>query len=410
MAKRIREHIDDTQALPRVLLLIESSRAYGRDCLVGIASYLRAHGMWNVLHLERGLEEEVPAIVKKQSFDGVIARIATNKIAKTLESMNVPTVDLRGEFQPSGGVSFDTDAAECARMAFEHFREKGFMSLGYCGYPGVDFSDDRGQVFSELCAQHRVKLEVYQPSKSPVRTDEQKFSGTLFREAEGELQDLDLIRWLVSLPKPVGVFCCNDIRGRQLLGAVQNAGLRVPGQIAVLGVDDDEVICELANPPLSSIQPNAQRIGFDGAAMLARLMAGEIPEAPLVLIPPIRINVRQSSDTTCVDDATVALALEFIGNNACLGIGVNDVANAVSVSRATLERRFKKHLRCSPREEIERVRIAKVKTLLVETDYKLEMIASMTAYTTASHLSIAFRRVVGTTPGEYRGQVEPRMR
>jgi LacI family transcriptional regulator len=215
------------------------------------------------------------------------------------------------------------------------------------------------------------------------------------------------------LPKPVGIFCCNDIRGRQLLGAVQNAGLRVPGQIAVLGVDDDEVICELANPPLSSIQPNAQRIGFDGAAMLAQLMVGEIPEAPLVLIPPIRINVRQSSDATCVDDATVALALEFIGNNACLGIGVNDVAKAVSVSRATLERRFKKHLRCSPREEIERVRIAKVKTLLVETDYKLEMIASMTAYTTASHLSIAFRRVVGTTPGEYRGQVgqvEPRIR
>lgn len=393
----------ETQSqVPRVLLLIESSRAYGRGCLMGIASYTRSHGQWNVIHLERGLEEDVPSIVTEQRFDGVIARIETLKIAEEIEQLNIPTVDLRGVFTPRNGVSFNTDAAASASMAFDHFRERGFQNFGFCGYEGVDFSDERGRHFGKICRESGFENHAYPTGLTAEPNSQSVFGDTLLREATGEFHAVELLHWLHAVPKPIGIFACNDVRGRQLMAAARAVGIDVPGQVAVLGIDDDEVLCELANPPLSSIEPNTQRIGFEGAAALAKLMSGEVLEPGPILIPPIRVSVRQSSDISCVDDPVVALAIEFIKTNACSGIGVTDAARAASVSRATLERRFRTHLDCSPREEIERVRVARVKLLLTATDYSLERIASMTAFASASHLSTAFRRVENCTPGEYR--------
>lgn len=371
---------------------------------MGIASYMRAHGLWNVLHIERGLMEQVPEIAKRQKFDGVIARIENTKIGQELAQLKVPTVDLRGVYQPKNGVTFNTDPDAVAEMAQEHFRERGFQHLGFCGYEGIDFSDQRSEFFVEHCLRRNIRPFVFS-SQSNQGSNSKQDLGTLQQEAAGELLEPDLIAWLQELPKPIGILACNDVRGRQVLAAARTAGLRVPGQVAVLGVDDDEVVCDLANPPMSSIEPDTQRLGFEGATILAQLMAGKKVTQSRILIPPIRIAVRQSTDVIAVDDPAVAMALEFIQSHACTGIGVNDVANAISVSRATLERRFREYLNRSPREEIERAKISQVRTLLIETDYSLDRIAGLTAFATASHLLTSFRRVIGCTPGEYRKQV-----
>lgn len=395
--------------LPHVLLLIESSRAYGRGCLMGIASYIRTHSPWRVLHLERGLQESVPDIVLKQRFDGVIARMETDAIANSVKHLNVPTVDLRGMLPPAGGCTFDTDAVACADLAIEHFRSRGFQHVAYCGYPRVDFSDKRRDAFLENAGAKRLNVSVFQPDVGPEARAKDGHRATtvdtLQSELAGELDEELLGSWLMELPKPVGIFVCNDMRGRQVLNAVRKTPFRVPDQVAVLGVDDDEVICDLATPPLSSIEPDTFRMGFEGAETLGRLMRGESDLPEKVLIPPIRIATRRSTDILAVDDPDLAAAIQFIRAHGCESIGVKDVLKATNVSRATLERRFREVLQRSPREEIERVKIERVRMLLTESNYSLDHIAGLTGYNTASHLVTSFRRVYDCTPGQFRSRI-----
>jgi len=390
--------------IPHVLLLIESSRAYGRDCLMGIASYMRAHGTWDVLQLERGLQEDVPASVSRQRFDGVIARAENSQIAKSIARFGVPTVDLRGLFAPADGVTFNTDNEACGAMAVEHYRQRGFRHLAFCGYEGVDFSDGRRDAFTHHASLHGITAEVMTVRSKPRPSKPNATFDTLGREARGEDDDAKIAKWMVSLPKPVGIFACNDMRGRQVIAAGRRAGLRIPDQVAVLGVDNDEVICDLANPPLSSIVPDTHRLGFEGAAMLDQLMNGQVPEQSQILFPPRSITVRLSTDALAVNDLDLAEAIEFIRNNACDGIGVKDVTKATAISRTTLERRFREALERSPREEIERVRGDRIRVLLAETDYNLDQIASLTGYGSGAHLVTAFRRLEGCTPGKYRAK------
>jgi LacI family transcriptional regulator len=386
--------------------MIESTRAYGRGCLMGIASYMRVHNPWNVLHLERGLVESVPNEIRKQRFDGIIARIETEKIAKAVEELNAPTVDLRGVFPPHNGVAFDTDSNACALMAVQHFLERGFKRLAFCGYVGINFSDQRQNHFADHCRSRGIECDIYSPKQERASGSDSE-PDTIQRELAGELHDPRLEGWLQSLKKPIGVWGCNDVRARQVLAAATKVGIRVPDDIALLGVDDDEVVCEMTFPPLSSIEPNTHRIGFEGASQLAELMAGSKPKEAIRLIPPSRVAIRASSDIFSVEDPDVADALRFIRRRGCEAIGVADVVNATTVSRATLERRFREFLSRSPREEIERVRMERIRTLLAETSYSLEHIAELTGFGSAAHVVTAFRRHHSCTPGQYRIEQSP---
>ncbi|WP_182867464.1 AraC family transcriptional regulator [Rhodopirellula sp. JC639] len=397
------QSIASTRSEKRVLLLVESSRAYGRGCLQGIASYLRTHPEWEAVHLERGLSENVPREVRRQPFDGVIARIENRTIEKTLAEMNVPVVDLRGMITPSGGVAFDTDPVACAEKAFEHFSERGFRHLAFCGYQGLAFSDERCAGFCDLADAQGVSVHVYE---SGARNDRTRLNDTIAREANGEHPEREMIQWISALPSPIGLFACNDIRGRQVLRAVQLAGRVSPEEIAVLGVDDDEVICELAHPSMSSIEPDTYRMGFEAAQTLSRLMDGEAIEEQRILIPPTRVMVRQSTDLLAVEDPEVAKAIHLIRSKAFDGISVAEVANHLAISRVTMERKFRAVLGRSPREEIERVRINQVRLLLTETNYSLSKIARMTGFSNDSYLVTAFRRHETCTPGQYRKQLK----
>lgn len=189
-----------------------------------------------------------------------------------------------------------------------------------------------------------------------------------------------------------------------MLAACQLAGLAVPEQVAVLGVDNDEVICELSDPPLSSIEPDTHRIGYEGAALLDRLMQGRPPAAKTISVPPLGIIARRSSDAMAVDDAAVAAALHHIRAHACAGLRVPDVVSILSISRATLKRRFQQVLGRSPAAEIERVRMDQARLLLAETDYKLRSIAALVGYASDAQFVTAFHRHTGTTPGHFRAR------
>jgi LacI family transcriptional regulator len=374
---------------------------------MGIAAYMRVHNPWTVFHLERGLVESVPLLLQQHKFDGVIARIETEEVWRSIEKLSAPTVDLRGVFTPSHGVSFNTDPAACAAMAIEHFRERGLKRVAFCGYDGVDFSDKRRDAFVKLSVASNMQVEYFATQENSQSPQDVTILDTLQKELAGELVNESFDQWLDELPKPIGLWACNDIRARQVLASARRREIRVPDDVAILGVDDDEVICDLSHPPLSSIVPNTHRIGYEGAAQLASLMKGEVPDSRLQLIPPIRVAVRKSSDMYAVEDPEVAAALHFIREHGLGRVGVEDVVRATSISRTTLERRFREVVGRTPREEIERVRIQRVRTLLTDTTYSLEKIADLTGFGSPAHVVTAFRRHHRCTPGQYRSEQSP---
>src|SRR5439155_7888808 len=195
---------------------------------------------------------------------------------------------------------------------------------------------------------------------------------------------------------------CNDVRGRQVLDACAQHRIRVPEEVAVVGVDNDEVLCGLANPPLSSVEPDTKRLGYLGAEMMRRMLNGTKIAKGVTMIPPRGVATRLSSDILAIDDPVVAEAMHVIRQHACSGMNVEELLDHLTVSRATLERRFTKLLGRSPKEEIQRLRIEKARELLRETDHLVATIAEMTGFKTVAHMSVAFKAMTGQAPGQFR--------
>jgi LacI family transcriptional regulator len=214
--------------------------------------------------------------------------------------------------------------------------------------------------------------------------------------------------WLRRLPKPVGVFACNDVVGAELLDFAGGLGIAVPEQMAVVSVDNDDLFCDLCWPPLTSIIPDPVRAGYEAASLLERLMAGQrVPDEP-IFISPLGIATRQSTDVLAVDDPDIALAMKFIRDYACDGIDVRDLLRHVPLSRRVLEKRFRDLLGRSPHEEILNVKLARAKQFLLETDLNLAAIAERTGFRHMEYLCVAFKRATGKTPGAFRrGEQRP---
>jgi LacI family transcriptional regulator len=382
---------------PRVILLIESSRAYGRGCLQGIAAYVRVRGPWSCIHLERGLAEGVPAWMERLPADGVIARIENAALVRFLQQRRLPTVDLRGRFNIPGFAAFDSDHDAIVRLAVDHFLERGFRHVGFCGFAGLDFSDRRRDALILRLAKHQLVPLIYEA------TDVSHSASTVTLESAGSRHLKELAAWLKRLPKPVAILACNDNRGRQVLDACAAAEVAVPEQVAVVGVDNDEVLCDLADPPLSSVQPDAMRIGFEGAAALDRMIRSSKPAPRRVrLVSPRQLVVRRSSDVLAVNDPVVSSALKIIQSEACAGLNVERLLDQMTISRATLERRFERFLGRSPKDEILRLRLNRVRTLLSDSEDTLAQIADATGFSSVAHLSVAFKRATLLSPGEFR--------
>lgn len=225
-------------------------------------------------------------------------------------------------------------------------------------------------------------------------------------EPNWEVKEEDKIRsWLEQLSQPLALMCCNDLRALQALHACRSIGLRVPEEVSILGVNNETVRCELSNPQLSSIPVNTDYYGQMAAQTLTQIMNGHQPETMDLLIDPLEVITRRSTDMLCIDDKHVAEALHIIKNNACKGLTVDEVVQQVSVSRSILERRFRKHIGRSPQEEIRAVQIQKIKQLLMETNYTLAHIAEIAGFDHPEYMSVVFKKQLKMTPIQYRKKV-----
>jgi LacI family transcriptional regulator len=208
--------------------------------------------------------------------------------------------------------------------------------------------------------------------------------------------------WLIDLPCPAGVMACDDDRGLQVLAACRLVGLHVPDDIAVIGADNDEFLCDLSDPPLSSVDLGPERIGYAGAALLDRLMRGKTPPRHPVLLSPLGVVSRRSTDVLAIEDPELTVFIRRIRQHACDGVGIEDLVGHSRLSASTIRRRCVQLLGRTPKEEMTRVRIERAKTLLTTTDLLVADIAVRCGFFESKHLSRAFFVEVGMTPSNYR--------
>ena len=381
MSKRVKRR------LPHVALLIETMRSYGRNVLRGVADYARIHGPWIFQLSVEAVPRGVPP-KEEWDGDGIIAQPHQNpEFIRQLKERGVPVISLSGPPGFAGIPAVRPNQESVATLALEHFRQRGFVRFAYVGSPSERTWPKTGEWFRQRAEEAGFPCDVFAPGYDPdAQTSD-------FVPRMGD--------WLMKLKKPVGVLAGNDPRAREVLDACRLVGLHVPEEVAVLGVNDDELICELASPPLSSIIHNARRIGYEAAARLDRLMQGKKVEDDLT-VEPLGVKARHSTDLLAIEDPEIARAVRFIREHASEGIRVEDVLEQVTLSRRAFETRFRNAVSRPPHMEIRRVQIERVKELLVGTDFKLEKIADMTGFSSAQYLAGLFHRVVGVTPGNWR--------
>ena len=389
-----------TQKIPRVALLIESSRTYGRGILRGIARFAHIHGPWSFFTMERDLHGGVPPILTTWKGDGIIARIENRAMAAKLRKLGCPVIDVLGQAALPGVPSFDTDATAVAQMAVNFFLKAGFRHFAYVGYPGIPFSDKRRAAFARFLQEHGHSLRVL--PHALVGGGPKHIQAI---EREGISAEGAIARWLQQQPRPLAVLACNDVRAQQVLNACREHGLRVPDQIAVMGVDNDDVLCALCEPPLSSIEPDAERLGYEAAKLLARMMKGACDLPAKTQIPPARLIERISTDFVAIEDPITVQAVRFIRANIGRGIAVKDVMAHVQRSRTDLEQRFRQGLKCSIRAEILRCRLDRVCALLRQTKLSLNEIAQHTGFSSAAHVCRLFQQRYQLSPTDFRKQV-----
>jgi len=381
----------EARAIPQVLLLIEASTAYGRAILEGVGRYVHEHGPWSIYFEERGQEDPPPRWIGNWRGDGVISRTATPAVDRWLKAMRLPTVELLGDRAVSlAKVHGDNRAG--GRLAAEHLLSGGLRHFAFFSFGDAWWIDALREGFREVLSAAEHSLHVYQQaSRGKGLVPHWKHS-----------QQSRVIGWLRALPQPVGIFSPSNSDARYVMNVCREIGFAVPEQVAVLGADEDPAICSVSTPPLSSIDWDSARIGYQAAALLDRMMAGERPPREVLWIPPVRVVVRQSTDIVAIDDADVAQAVRFIREHAFQDIDVVDVAVSVGLSRRVLERRFRQYLGRTPKDEIMRVRVEQARFLLARTVMSVETIGRQSGFPCFRHFARIFRGQTGVTPRIFR--------
>jgi len=373
-----------------ILLLIETSKAFGRKLLHGVGRYITESGChWAVYVEERGKRERPPSWVERFDGDGVIAHSPSAKDVQTLRSLGVPMVETDMCGMDQGVPVVYSDERAIVELAVDHFLERNITRIAWCQLVKRPWCGFRLEALTQVLKSKNMTLE---DSYIPKRQ----------RPMEWFDQRRDMMGWLDSLEPGTGIFCANDLCGTRLLEAARIAEIAVPDRVAILGVDNDPVLCGLAWPQLSSIEQNAEHIGYRSAELIDKMLQGEQPEQLTTWVQPTGVETRRSSDVVVAQHPDVVAAVRYIHEEACAGIRVKDVAAHVAVSRSQLEKLFRRDLGRSPKAEIDRVRLTHAKDLLQQGNLTITSIARRCGFASSQYFSYVFSHRFGMSPGKWR--------
>lgn len=375
-----------------VAIFLDVANLVFRKILGGIVSYASQQSNWRVY-----IEEHSPrtlACPLTNRWDGVIASFDDPRRAEAVR-LKIPLVGIGGGYgwyDPATKIPYiTTDSNAIACLAAEHLMERGFLHFAYCGFAPTQtngWSRDRAEAFEEV-----VRRKGRDCSIAIIETPTPGNWGEIQR---------DLAVWLARLPRPLGLMACNDALACQILEVCRTIGARVPEDIALIGVDNDETICECTDPPLTSVEQGCRRAGYEAAALLDQWMSGQKPPGGKRLSGAVGVACRRSTENIVSSDADVTAALRFIRQHAFEPIGLADVLDATQASSSTLRRRFKAIVGRTIHEEIRRVRIERAKQLLISTDLSFKQIARQTGFSSTQYMATVLRQQEGLTPKDYR--------
>lgn len=377
----------------RVAVLAGSSLGWREKIMRGVAGYAHEHGPWHVYTAPEGTEDSL-FFSETYPWDGLIVRITSSRFARrilerTVPAVSIGSVKIHSRKLPRVKVNDETLTA----VAAKHLLAGGLRAFAYVSYFHSRNDEDRGPAFARHVGKAGCPCDFY--------SDECK----LRLGASWQSRQRDLARWLRRLSKPVGIMTWNADIACQVVEACHSAGIVVPRDVAILSGDEDEAKLELSAPPLSAIEIPAERIGYEAAALLDRLMQGEPPpEQPVTVEPEGAVIVRGSSRAAGEDDWELQQALRYIREHAAEPIGVDDIAASVQVSRRSLERRFRDVLGHAPHHELRQTRLELAKKVLLETSWPLARVAHASGFSSAAYLVHVFRELVRCTPAEFRHQ------
>jgi LacI family transcriptional regulator len=375
---------------PRVALLVAAWNEYGRGIIEGVWQYAQQHGPW-FLEMQPSEPDEGTDVPRGWTGDGVIAAIHNRRLAAKLRAFDVPVVNVSGARRE--GVDFPrvtSDAEAVVRMAVTHLQDKGLTNLAFCGEPQRPFIDFWTEAYRSVMDEAGMEAVVHKPS------------ARIGPRAGMEARQNDRRRWIESLPKPVGVIGWATGLCRHLAMACSVSGIEVPEQVAIISLETEGLLGKAVYPPLSGVDIPVQRIGYEAAAQLDRLLHGKAVAPNEIYLQPLGVTTRQSTDLVACDDPQVQQAMRFIRDHAHEGIDVRDVLKTVPLARRTLERRFQELLGRSPAEEIRRTKIEKVRSLLDSTDIPIPDIADACGFNYVEHMIPVFKKYHGCTPSRYR--------
>lgn len=378
--------------IPKVLLLIESARTCERNFLRGIAHYGHLHGPWSFsrkpkFYLKSNLSDISISQIESFSPDGIIVSDTEkiNEIVKLGKPTIIHTIK-RDDYDIPAIIG---DTKQSGEMAAEHLLGLGFSQFAYCGLGDYYWSRGRYKSFEKSIRKAGYDTEYYELSPGQIKRSLQK-----------EIKKLS--QWLASLDKPIGLMTCADDCSQYIVEACKLAEIRIPEQIGLIGVDNDDMVCELSDPPLTSISLDFTKAGYQAAQLLDNLMSGVEVKEKTITVNPLQIQTRASTDILAVDDPDVAAAVQFIRNHSNQLIQIADVMNEVTCCQRILHKKFKENLGRSVHQEIKRVRIERIARMLLETDLTISQIATRLGYFNINHISRYFQQAMGVAPLAYR--------
>ena len=393
----------NTKKKYRIGLIVERSRAFGRKLCEGIITYAQDRDDW---YLQFLTPSDLRRRQIRDNLDGFIARVTSNAFARLLKSTGMPVVDIYYENPLPGFAVVKTKHEAVGILAAEHFIDRRFKNFAYCPYGGGRTSAYCRKSFIRRLRRAGFECNVYSTKNEPSYCIDgsDHISDVLSPPKDAK----QLEKWLASLPKPVAIFCPSDLRAWQINEICHSSGINVPREVAILGLDNDIIICGTSKPMISSIDPDAQKIGYTAAETLTEMMENGIPERMIIRqIPPSGVVTRASSETAPVEPAWLADALVYIQRNAKHGISASDVFAELNLSHTLVTRAFRKTLGVTVQGEIARTRLEEARRLLSMTDLSITQIAKHSGFNSTTYFMQSFSKAYGIAPGLWRTNLNP---
>lgn len=380
----------------KIILLIDISEEYGQNLTKGIVKYSKEHGPWvfckmPLFYRETHGVEGIVKFAKEWGANGIIAHLDNALDIKKIHEAGISLIveDFKERFE---GISNITGGYfETGEMGAEYFMKKGFKHFGFYGFKNIVWSRERFEGFQSCLSDHNLAVHDF----------DQDYQGA---QSLWFYKPSLLSQWLKSLPKPIAIMACDDERAQHITEACKQAQIQIPEQIAVLGVDNDQMTCNLSDPPLSSINLDTVKGGYEAAKLMHQLISKKNYAAHNIIVKPTHIITRQSTDITSATDELIAKALKFIHQNIGDKINVSDVLKEVPLSRRSFEKRFYDITGVAVYKYIYNLKIQKFAERLLETDKTVSEIAMESSFALSNNISRQFKQVKGCTPTEYRKQ------